>query len=56
MLRLEIARFSAINAIVLAVLTEADIVLSHAKSAEAVTFAFLFGLVALGTMVLISHG
>jgi len=42
MLCLEIARFAAIDAIVLAVLTETDVVRPHAERAEAVTLAFLF--------------
>jgi hypothetical protein len=55
MLCLEITGFAAIDAIVLSVLTEADVVRAHTESAEAVTFALLLGLLTCITTIWFGH-
>lgn len=53
---MEVAGFAAVDAVILAVLAEADIMLAHAKRAVAFALAFVFGLVAQHTDECISHG
>jgi hypothetical protein len=52
----EVARFAAVDAVVLAILAEPNIVLAHAEHTIAFALAFVLGLVAQHTDKCIGHG